>query len=232
MDRDALLSTVPDWGGWAEATRWVEDGIEGASKLSHAAAEAAAYAVTSIRVAPSGRFGCYGQAAWRRAVLATFLADLVSYPRPVDQVTFERLAFVMSSFPEGFRTYWAELGAAWWPVGYSGWYPMLPSAFETFLLRPHELRDRTVVPCPREPSVRPYVYVFNYSVVSPFRKTALSSTLVKQLVSDIGKQRPAGLTTVAVSEDGARVARRLGMRTTGTIVLDGSEESVFAARLE
>lgn len=233
MSDQMLLERVPNWTSWAEAEKWLDDGLREIASLIPQAEGASEFRVITTPDGPlAGCFGRYADAAWRRAVLAAFFADLASYRVPVDQVNFDRLAFVMHAFPSGFRTYWARVGGSrWWPVGYTGWYPMLPSVFSQFEQRPGELENRMVVPAVVGAEAAPFVYVFNYSVALPFKGTALSKTLVKNLAADVAQARPQGLACIAVSPDGCRIAERFGMRRTGTFVLDGSSEFVFAARL-
>ena len=232
---DALLESVPDWGSWSEARDWLEEGLALVAQLSATAGEPGRFMTTSV-TAPSPRvrrFGMYGDSTWRRQVLATFVADLVSYAVPVNQVSFDRLAFVMHAFPTGFRVFWAQgADGRWWPVGYSGWYPVLPSTFALLSDHARSLRDRMVAPAPAPTSQRegPFVYLFNYSVAHALRRTALSSSLVKRLAADVAAVKPAGLATIAVSADGCGVAERFGMKPTGTFMLDGEEEIVLVAR--
>ena len=234
MVDNSLLIPVPDWGTFDDASKWVEEGLLQISAVPRSGAAAGRFSCTQTPTPSTKvrRFGLYQDPMWRRAVLATFLADIASYPASVDQVNFERLTFVMHAFPQGFRTFWAESDrGTWWPVGYSGWYPMLASAFRAFEKDPSALQDRMVVPAPLGTASSPYLYIFNYSVAGALRGTALSSHLVKTLAADIANVRPAGLATIAVSSDGCRVASRFGMIQTGKLTLGGVQESVFAGRL-
>jgi hypothetical protein len=234
MLADELLASVPDWGAWTEAGEWLADGCARVERLSPAAAESGRFATSdwTSSSSPGGHFGMYEDPTWRRFVLATFMADVASYPAPVDRVSFDRLAYVMHAFPTGFRVFWAQDGdGRWWPVGYSAWYPMYASAFALFVDDARALRDRMVVPATSPAGGRPLVYLFNYSVAGTLRRTALSSSLIKRLAADVAAAHPAGLATIAVSADGCRVAERFGMRRTGAMTLDGADEVVFAARI-
>jgi hypothetical protein len=230
VEDQGLLALVPDGASWTDAQAWLDEGLRELAACASGAAAAEGFRVTTTPEEPSaGSFGRYGNPLWRRAVLATFFADLASYRVPVDQVSFDRLAFVMHAFPRGFRTYWVRpTGSRWWPVGYAGWYPMLPSAFRQFQRHPEELENRMVVPAIVDAAIAPFVYVFNYSVAPPFKGTALSKALVKSLAADLADAKPRGLACIAVSPDGCRIAERFGMRRTGTFTLDGSSELVFA----
>ena len=107
---------------------------------------------------------------------------------------------------------------------------MLSSVFRQFAKHPHEIENRTVVPAARLDDA-PFIYVFNYSVAAPFKGTALSKALVKNLAFDLAQAKPAGLTCIAVSPDGCRVAERFGMKQTGEFTVDGSRERVFVTQL-
>jgi hypothetical protein len=219
----------PDPFDTPAAEAWLARGLARMATIANA--DQAARSFTSVTPDPSpSRLGPLGDPLFRRTVLATYLADLASYPAPGDQVSFERLAYAMASFPHGFRTYWAELDDERWPVGYAAWHPMQARAFDDFVERPATLRDRRVVPAPLATDARPYVYLFNYSVAPAFRGTALSSALVKRLAADLEAVRPAGLAAIVVSDEGRAVAERFGLCETGMLPHDGAIERVYAGR--
>ena len=176
-------------------------------------------------------FGLYPLEVWRKFTLATFLADLLSYSKPVDQVNFDRLLFVMHGFPQGFRVWWLRLGdGSAFPVGYSGWYPMDESTFDIFEKNPHCLRSRMVVPCLDERENNPFIYIFNYSVIPSLKKTILSRKLMECYLRDLNSKKYQGLACFTVSEDGVRIANRLGMSLSGHLDLDGSKEGIYTQR--
>jgi len=228
---DILLKEVPNLNCWKEAQEWIQEGQNLVAQLTSKAIleeEILSIDWSDINQQREFPFGLYHSEKWRQFVLATFLADLVSYTIPVDQVNFERLAFVMHLFPQGFRTWWIKLqNNLWWPVGYTGWYPMLENAYALFERSPEKLKDRMVIPNTHASDQPPYLYLFNYSVAPALKKSRLSKNLIKQYVHEIGNQKARGLACITVSEDGKRLADRLGMCCTGHLILDGSIEDVY-----
>lgn len=229
-----LLDNIPDFIEWDKALQWMEEGqmlVGQTVKTKLSDAEILSLEWNQIEQRPEIPFGLYPSQLWRKFVLAAFLADYVSYSQTVDRVSFERLLFVMHAFPAGFRVWWTKLlDGKWWPVGYSGWYRMLETAFEVFEKTPHKLKDRMVVPCVIE-NEGSYLYLFNYSVAPQFKGSGLSKMLMNGFVEDIGKQKVDGLACVTVSEDGMRVAKRFGLSRVGDLVVDGGVEGVFTARI-
>lgn len=225
-----LLEGLPDFTSWDEAQGWIKDmqelPLDGISNAQFALLE-----WSDIQEEPKSSFGLYASTNWRKFVLATFAADLVSYPEPVDQVNFDRLLFVMHAFPQGFRTWWIKLAnQPWRPVGYTGWYPMLDTMFETFQNSPEKLKNRMVVPNNTIDGDGPILYLFNFSCAAELKKTALSKALMARCAEDIAKQNPKGLACITVSDDGIRIAKRFGMACSGHLTIDNTPEGVFVTR--
>jgi hypothetical protein len=230
-----LLEGVPDLGDVAAATAWFEAkqailrSLEPSPEIE---ASCRSVAVNDLVGAPSPPFGRYGDAAWRKLVLATLLVDWSCYPAPVDRVGIERLFQVMHVFPAGFRVWWVnDPGSGWLPVGYTGWYPIAELTFETLDARTSALFDRNV---PALPAIDPggsFLYLFNYSVLESLRRTSCSRRLLRALADDLAAVPLRGLAAIAVSEEGIRVAERFGMRRSGTLVLDGAPEHVYTRRV-
>lgn len=224
---DEILEKVPDFTSWDEALLWIQKGQQAARELD-LESEFISLEWSEIEQERAFPFGLYSSEKWRKFVLAVFLADLVSYSEPVDQVNFDRLLFIMHAFPQGFRTWWIKhQNGLWWPVGYTGWYPMLETSYELFQKNPEKLKDRMVVPNLYADGGKSYLYLFNYSVAPALKKSSLSKVVVKRFVQDISVQNARGLACVTVSEDGVRIADRLGMTCAGNFVLDGSSEGVY-----
>lgn len=226
---EKLLNSVPDFTSWDEAALWLEEGMRIAAEFNPQVVLKAPFLTlewSDISEKAASRLGLYSSLKWRKFVLATFLADLISYTNPDYQVSFERLLFVMHAFPQGFRIWWIELSNhTWFPVGYTGWFPMFESMYLLFKNNPEKLKDRTVVPSTSKAINRPYLYLFNFSVISALKKSPLSNLLMKKFVHDINEQRAAGLACITVSGDGARIAMRFKMSMTG--YLEGGIEGVY-----
>lgn len=228
---EEVLKNIPDFTSWEKASYWVQAGqqmTEQFTKELVSGSEFMSLEWGEIERKREFPFGLYASESWRKFVLATFLADLASYPIPGDQVNFDRLLFVMHAFPQGFRTWWLKLpNNSWWPVGYTGWYPMLETMFELFEKSPERLKDRMVVPNIHKPKGQPYLYLFNYSVAPELKKTSLSKALMKRFAQDIAAQNAKGLACITVSDDGIRVANKFGMEFSGNLDVDGSVEGVY-----
>jgi hypothetical protein len=241
----SLLENVPDWGSSAPAAKQLEDWLNrGKKAVLGATPESIDWGTIQVLEFPDGLrstspLGCATNPTWRKWVLGLYLADLVSYALPSDQVEFNRLSYLTVAFPEGFALFWIQIAGEYWPAGYTGWYPMSSSAFETFEKRPESLQDRTVVPKTRAPSAgsnpttasdRPFLYLFNYSVAPPFKKSRLSKTLMKHYAQNLAAQNPQGLAAITVSDEGCRVASRFGMKQTGQFKIGNEVERVFTGR--
>jgi len=224
---DELLKAVPDFTSWQEAAIWLQQGQLAAKQWTSDVLVDAQITSLQINERTEFPFGLYASEKWRKFVLATFLADLICYSNPVDQVSFERLIFVMHSFSQGFRTWWIKLpNQNWWPVGYTGWYPMLETAFETFKNNPEKLTSRMVVPTQLNKE-KPLLYLFNCSVAPQLKQKILTKPLMSAFAQDISKQNPKALACITVSDDGSRVAKRFGMTCRGYLTIDGCAEGVF-----
>ena len=231
MSPSSLLA-VPDLDDPGALTEWLEARRTFLDDLQPTDAWIASPApLVHDAAPPPGPLGRHADPRWRAFALATFLADLACYPEPVDQVDLARLLYVMSVFPRGFRLWGAETPELGWvPVGYSGWYPIAPATFELLEQKAASLRDRMVAPLPAEEPAGSFVYVFNFSIVRALRGTPASRRLVQGLAEDLAGVRQLGLAAITVSPEGTRVVERLGMRRTGTMVVEGCEEGVFTAR--
>ncbi len=211
------LESIPEFSDFKNAHAWLKNAL----KTELPSKTAMTYVEwNDIAEQKDPLFGYYSVKNWQKFVLATYLADLISYDNPPDQVSFDRLAYVMHAFPQGFRTWFIELpNKTWLPVGYTAFYPMLDTAYELFTNSPERLKDRTVVPA----STSSYLYLFNFSVHPKLKKSSLSKNLMTRYIDDISQQQAEGLACITVSEDGVRIAKRLGMAKRGTI----GQENVY-----
>jgi hypothetical protein len=228
-----LLKSIPDFFSWADAASWINlcrQRLDNLTSKDISEPECLSLEWKNIEDEKDPHFGLYPSEKWRKFVLAAFAADLLSFDKPVDQVNFERLLFVMHAFPEGFRVWWIKCADIWLPVGYTGWYPMLETMYVLMETKPDQLKDRMVVPHPSSISHHPYLYLFNFSVAAICKKTKLSNALMKRYIQEITEQHAKGFSCITVSEDGIRVANRLGMACSGHLDLDGSLEGIYLKR--
>lgn len=226
-----VLKDIPDFINWESAKSWFKRSEE----LKILLAEKDVFSLETlflewneIKQNKDPRFGYYPSDVWRKFALAVFFADLISYDNPVDQVSFQRILFILHAFPEGFRLLFVRLKDQWWPVGYTGWYPMLESTFEIFEKKADQLKDRMVIPYIS--LSRPYLYFFNMSVISSLKKTPLSKNLMRKFSDEVSSINANGYACITVSEDGKRVADRFGMSCKGFLNLEGSLEGIYTIR--
>lgn len=233
-DSLALLATIPDWSDWTHLERWAQGTLDKVPQLlsekvfNFSSIEGASI----VDLCPVSLFGRFASPAWRKFATAIFLADLACYTTSVDQVNFERLLFVLHTFPLGFRVWGIQVSSEeWLPVGYSAWYPVAEPTFGQLERADPLLASRLVAPLSTVEHGRSLVYLFNYSIAAPFRKAQYSKTLLAHLTEDIQKCSPKGLAAITVSSDGIRIAERLGLRITGSLLFDGLPESILTVRL-
>jgi hypothetical protein len=229
-----ILADVPDLGDWNDLEIWFAKRREALAALRSTPEITDTLFPVDVGAqvgAPRSPFGRYADPVFRKLVLATFLADWACYDEPVNQVSLARLFYVMDVFPSGFRAWWVESPeAGWLPVGYTGWCPISTATFEAFAGNATTLRDRSVVVLPALDPAGSFLYLFNYSIAPPLRRSACSRRLMCGLAGDIEAVHTRGLAAITVSEDGARAAERFGMSRTGTVVIDGFEEAIYTVR--
>lgn len=228
---ETLLRSVPDWSDWEKFHAWLQKKVQNVQTLqSRVDHRMIAVDGTDIaKLAVPSPFGWYAQSAWRRFAAATFAADLVCYHTPADQVSFERLLLVLHAFPEGFRT-WGVVDdeGEWLPVGYSGFYPIAEETFAQLEQADPRLASRWILPSsPSSGHNAAYVYLFNYSIAAPLRKSAYSKRLLSSLAADLATFSPRGMATITVSPEGLRVAKQFGLEPVGTVVFETLTEQVL-----
>jgi hypothetical protein len=226
-----LLAAVPDpFEPWA-VEGWMSERIQAVGDVRPDRDGARPFVPVEVPSPAMGHpLGEWGDGRFRRALLALLLADWVSYDSADDRVDFGRLAFVVGRFPRGFRLWFSEVdGLGWVPVGYTGWYPIDPTTFDQLLAGAPVHADRAVVPL-REVGPAPVLYLFNYSVARPFRRTAASRRLLSAYFADVEAQSPGGLAAITVSGDGSRVAARAGLAPVAELRSGTCLEHVYARR--
>lgn len=177
---------------------------------------------------PTGPLGRYEDPIWRKFVLAALLADWACYTDPAERVDFSRLLFLMHTFPAGFRIWWATSSKGIrYPVGYTGWYPVSHQAFNLLTEHLSQVQTRFVAPLSKF-KAGDDIYLYNYSIIPQLKKTELSKALIKRYADDVLKLNVGRLAAIAVSSDGARIAKRFGMNKIGEITVGESVEDVYA----
>lgn len=220
-----LISTIPDWSNWKKAEAWLTQGRKTAKSLDP---KKPFYAMSwdSLQTKAFSPFGFYSETNWRKFVLGIYLADLISYSIPADQVRFDHLAFTLQKFPQGFTLWWSHGPQGWWPAGYTAWIPIQEAQFKIFLNSPQSLTERLVIP-QETVKGRPWLYLYNYSVAPNLKGSALTQALIKGYSKTILALRPKGFATVTVSNDGRRVAQKFGMKRTGSFKIQNTLDVVY-----
>ncbi len=164
--------------------------------------------------------------------IAALAADWLSYTAPADQAEFPRLSSVIEKFPSGFRVYFAKIaGGDFYPVGYTGWYPVSDEVFATLHKKPSDIKHRGFMkPVPE--SARNNIYLFNYSVAPYLIGTEQSGALIKDFAQTIAETPKKSLSAVTVSEHGASVAKKFGMTHSGQMTHDGDVENVYTRQFD
>ncbi len=232
MMKKCDFEKAPTFSDWGKAERWLESGLSQAKDFSVESLSNFVFLEwKDLQESSDSPFGFYSSENWQRWVFTVFLADLVSYPVLSDQVNFERLLFVMHRFPQGFRVWFVRgTDGNYWPAGYSGWYPISDSSFESLEKCPQYFLDRLVVPIEDSYEKDSYLYLFNYSVHSSLKRTALTKQLLLKYSQEIVSRPHKGLCAITVSEEGSRVANRFGMVCTGDISHDSIVEKIYTLR--
>lgn len=174
----------------------------------------------------------------KRFINMVLLSDWACYAPPqysiADRCLFERMNRVVRSYDKGFRLIVCQLDdGKIVPVGYTGWYPISEEVFTILESEPQNLDDRGRIQYhPIKETNDVYCYLFNYSVVQTLRHTWVSKFLLESLKSDVTPYAKRGISCVAVSEDGKRIAHRYGMPCTGLMTHMGESEDVFALRFD
>jgi hypothetical protein len=225
---NATLERIPDWHG-ADASAWVDD-IRRRARLVEASA--ALGRVDGAALPPAtGPLASFGSAPFRKFVLGLLAADLAVYGSPADMVDVERLAYVVAKHPTGFRLWTAEDAHGPVPVGYTGFYPISEASFERLSTGSPPLEDRFLHPVPQ--AERPFVYIFNFSIVTNLRRSTGSDgagQMLRALDGDLGAANPRGLSAITVSPDGVRVCRRFGLEQGPSFMFEGEREHAQVAR--
>lgn len=156
-----------------------------------------------------------------------YLADRLCYPHPADQADYPRLATVVSSFPLGFHLYFTMCDDTHIPVAYTGWYPIGTDIFDMMHDTPERITHRGMMkPQPNGE----YIYLFNYSIIPAFQKTAQSKSMLQDYAKAISNIPHMGMSAVTVSTAGMNVARRFGLSQTGMMTHECEPEAVFCLK--
>lgn len=231
-----LLNTIPDVCEDAQLERWLNGRLAAAQAISSSKPRLAERLLqidgaTISAACPQSPFGRYASPSFRRFAAALFCADLACYETAADRVNFERLLFVLQTCCTGFRLFaLRDDENTLLPVGYTGVYPIDEATFEKLERADPQLGNRLIAPLPATLINQHFLYLFNYSIVRPLRKTECSRRLLAALAADLGTAAPRGLGTITVSTDGVRVAERFGMQQTGTLRFADHTEVVLTSR--
>jgi hypothetical protein len=229
-----ILREIPDLCGGGDLAAWLAEQLrllDSVRPVPEVEASLTPIDVGSVLGPRTSPFGHHADATWRRLVVSAFLADWACYRAPVDRVGFDRLLHVMHVFPAGFRLFWARMPeAGWLPVGYTGVHPISAATFEVLSAGAPGMRERAAMPTAALEPGGSFLHLFNYSIIEPLRGTASSKRLVRGLSADVEAIAWEGLSAFVVSRDGRRVAERFGMKRSGTITVEGSEEHIYIGR--
>lgn len=224
---DRLLHQVEDAGAWDAWARWYDALERRARGLTESAAEIPLVSLDGAALALDPIAGeRFRDERFRRFLGAVLAADWLTYASPDERVAFGQLCFTLDRFPSGFRVWFARVEGALMPVGYSAWHPIDVATWRRFETHDPPWRDRALVSLTRAQE-GDYLYLFNYSVLAPWRRGEGSRALLRGLAQDVAKVSPRGLVAITVSGDGARVAGRFGLAPRGEITVGESREEIW-----
>ncbi|HCR13686.1 hypothetical protein [Solidesulfovibrio sp.] len=163
-------------------------------------------------------------------VLALLAADWACYAQQAHREDYAHLKLAVSVFPKGFRLWLARLEGRCVPVGYTGFHPIAEPTFSLLKHSPESITSRErITPEPESFDCANYLYLYNISIIKPFRKSHVSRMLLRTLVEDMASVPSRGLAAIAVSPDGERVIERFGLRKSGCISHDGQKEMAYTS---
>jgi len=219
-----ILSAIPDFQESAQVEAWATQACASLAQLTNSDAF---IPVTTADLDPLDK------AAWQKFVNAALLADWACYGAAVDRVDYPRLRDVMSAFPQGFRVWFSRsAGQDFMPVAYTGWYPIATALFDRLCEAPESITHRgAITPLVTEQEIAAPLWLFNYSIVAPLRRTMRSASMLRAYAADIAAACPSGLAAAVISEDSKRVTRRFAMCPVGMMTHMGVSEEVWAMRL-
>lgn len=224
---DRLLHELEDPGAWDAWARWYDALERRARGLTESAAEIPLVSLDGAALALDPIAGeRFRDERFRRFLGAVLAADWLTYASPDERVAFGQLCFTLDRFPSGFRVWFARVEGALMPVGYSAWHPIDVATWRRFETHDPPWRDRALVSLTRAQE-GDYLYLFNYSVLAPWRRGEGSRALLRGLAQDVAKVSPRGLVAITVSGDGARVAGRFGLAPRGEITVGESREEIW-----
>ena len=171
-------------------------------------------------------------ACMRHFSLAALAADFACYAAATDRADYARLRAVMETFPDGFRVWMARTAhGIFVPAGYTGWYPIDTAVFEKAYAAPASLTHRRALwPRPHLAATGDYIWLFNYCIVAPLRRTAQSRRLLGAYAADLRAISLLGMAAAVLSPESKAVVQRFGMTFRGDMTHDGVRENVYAMR--
>ena len=166
-----------------------------------------------------------------RFINAALLADWSCYSSLADRADYSRLRAVIMTFPDGFRVWMCRsVSGSYFPVAYTGWYPISEAAFFRAHTAPQTIQHRKELwPLAELPANGRYFWLFNYSIISQMRRSPQSRMMLQTYANDINRAQPSGLAAAVLSEESKKVVARFGMTYRGEMTHDGESESVFAS---
>ena len=156
---------------------------------------------------------------------ALLAADHRCYPRAVDQLSRERAELLLNAADLRLRLWFDATGE---PCGYTAIHTIAAPVLRLLQQPPLSAPDRGFVVPATAGEEAVGIYLFNYSVAAELRRSDASRALLAGLAEDL-EAMAANLPVAAlcVSDEGVRVAARLGLRRQARIVVGGEAETVM-----
>lgn len=156
---------------------------------------------------------------------ALLAADHRCYLRSVDRLSRERAELLLAATELRVRLWFDEHGE---PCGYTAIHTISATVLTLLEQPPATAPDRSFVLPAKVGEAAAGVYLFNYSIAVELRRAAASRALIAGLADDLAAMG-SGLPVAAlcVSDEGIRVAERLGLRAHARIEVGGDLETVM-----
>lgn len=156
---------------------------------------------------------------------ALLAADHRCYPRLVDRLSRERAELLLAAAELRVRLWFDEQGQ---PCGYTAIHTIAATTLALLEQPPATATDRGFVVPAAAGEAPAGVYLFNYSIAVELRRSAASRALIAGLADDLAAMAVRlPVAALCVSDEGIRVAERLGLRAHTRIEVGGDLETVM-----
>ena len=116
------------------------------------------------------------------------------------------------------------------PIGCTWLYPISDQTFQRFASVDQTLADRLIPPLTWDVNLSRTghkLYLFSVGIMQQFRKSPVSSNLVKQLAADFESLEPSGMVALTISPNGLAICKRFKLEPIGQIHFGSLPENIL-----